>query len=410
MDRSPTRMNRQPTRADTDPHRRRYLAVLASGLAASAAGCLGGPLDSLDGDDGGDIDTLPDGVDIDLVREDLASPWAVTVLPDGQLLVTERDTGQLRRIDPDGDDESISGVPLVDSAGQGGLLDVVPHPNYPDEPWLYFTFAASVDGRTATRLARGRLEPGSTSLSAVETLYTAMAVDSSGHYGSRLVFGEDDRLYMTVGDRQSKAFGPDHFSQDTTNGLGATLRFDPDGSVPEDNPFVGEAGHDPIYSYGHRNTQAMTVHPETGALWQADHGERDGDAIFIVERGGNHGWPVAHYGCQYGTDDPVGDEPGERDDVVDPVYHWPCGSGGFPPSGMAFYEGPIDDWQGDLFVGNLAGQYLGRFSVNGTAVDERDPLLADRGWRVRDVAVANGDLYAVVDADPAPLVRLTATT
>lgn len=217
-------------------------------------------------------------------------------------------------------------------------------------------------------------------------------------------------LYMTTGDRQFKNFGKDHVAQDLSNELGATLRLAPDGSIPDDNSFVGdEDAEDAIFSYGHRNAQAMTIHPETGELWQAEHGERDGDEINRIEEGGNYGWPIATYACEYGTDTPIGDEPHEREDTVAPVYYWECGSGGFTPSGGTFYDGPaFPNWRGNLFVGNLAGKYLGRFTVTGSDVEEVDPLLADRGWRIRDVEVApdTGYLYVVVDAEDAPLVRL----
>jgi glucose/arabinose dehydrogenase len=232
---------------------------------------------------------------------------------------------------------------------------------------------------------------------------------------------------MGVGDRRFKDCGPDHVAQDLTNDLGTILRFEPDGSIPADNPFVdseersssgsrSQPGDDPspeeardaIYSYGHRNPQGLTVHPGTGALWESEHGERDGDEINVIEAGGNYGWPVATYACEYGTDQPVGDSPDEREDLISPVYYWACGSGGFPPAGMTFYDGPIEGWQGDLFVGNLAGTYLGRFSVDGTDVTEREPLLADRGWRIRAVETGPaGHLYVAVDAGSAPLVRLT---
>jgi glucose/arabinose dehydrogenase len=158
----------------------------------------------------------------------------------------------------------------------------------------------------------------------------------------------------------------------------------------------------------------MTVRPETGAIWQCEHGERDGDEINVVERGGNYGWPVASEACRYGTDEPVAPSHRERGDVVAPVHYWPCGSGGFPPSGAAFYDGDaFPAWRGDLFAGTLAAQYLGRFTVTGAGaadadVTEREPLLADRGWRVRAIAVepATGHLYVAVDAADAPVARV----
>ena len=397
--------------------RRRYLAVAATAACGVAAGCLGSDAET----------ALPDGVAVETVTEGLSNPWGLAFLPDDpRLIVTERDTGRVVLVDREsGDRTDVAGVPAVDSAGQGGLLDTAVHPDYPTEPWLYLTYSAETGGgESTTHLGRGRLDPDAATLSDFEVLHRAEPfLDRTNHYGSRVVFGDDGLVYMSVGDRQFKDFGPDHVAQDPTNDLGTVLRFAPDGSIPDDNPFVdgdersssgsrakpgdGE-GRDAIYSYGHRNPQGLAVHPETGVFWESEHGERDGDELNIIEAGGNYGWPVATYACRYGTTQPLGDSPAERDDLVDPVYYWECGSGGFPPAGMTFYDGPIDEWQGDLFVGNLAGTYLGRFSVDGTDVTEREPLLAGRGWRIRAVATApeTGHLYIAVDSGSAPIVRL----
>ncbi len=408
--------------------RRTLLSSVGSALSIAVAGCLGGPGRA----------SLPEGVEVEPVVEGLDHPWGLVFLPDSAdsrsddgtdadvdtdtpLLVTER-KGVLSSIDPaEGVREPLEGIPEVEAAGQGGLLDLAIHPDYPSEPWLYFTYAtANNDGETTTALGRGQFDSGperAGALENVEELYTASPfVDSTNHYGSRVVFGTDRMVYMTVGDRQFKDFGPDHVSQETTNEIGTTLRLEADGSIPDDNPFVDDPEvSDAIFSYGHRNAQGMTVHPETGDLWQSEHGEADGDEINIVEAGGNYGWPIAHTGCEYGTDEPVGDDPDERDDVVDPVYAWECGSGGFPPAGMTIYPPDGDafpDWQGDLFVGNLAGEYLGRFALegDGPTVEEVDQLLAGSGWRIRDVTVGpqTGDLYVAVDDTDAPIVRLKA--
>ncbi|MDG5819132.1 PQQ-dependent sugar dehydrogenase [Natronococcus sp. A-GB7] len=385
-------------------NRRTILAASGGALSATVAGCAG-VLETDDGDDDLAVEEVADGFE---------HPWSLSVVPDdGRLLVTERE-GALSVLDPDdGDVDDVDGVPDVYAEGQGGLLDAAFHPEFPDEPWLYLTYAtANDDGESTTALGRGELDLEAGSLEGFEELYVVEPfVDSDGHYGSRVVFGEDGAAYVTVGDRQSKEFGPDHYSQDTTTGIGSTLRLEPDGSIPEDNPFVDEDdAEDAIFSYGHRNAQGMTVHPETGELWQSEHGEEDGDMLRIVEAGGNHGWPVVHYGCEYGTDEPVGDEFDDRDDVVDPVYYWECNSGGFPPAGMTFYDGDaFEEWAGDLFVGNLAGEYLGRFTVDGTDVEEVDPLLEGQGWRVRDVVTHpdSGALYVAVDDADAPIVRLT---
>lgn len=398
-----------------DHDRRTFLRSTAAVGSLAAAGCAGfSPVDpSGEGTDGlverGDevdfvVETVSDGFDL---------PWALAFLPEGsELLVTER-RGTLNLVDrDDGTVEAVDGTPDVFSGGQGGLLDVTLHPVFEDDPWVYLTYTMANDaGESTTYFGRGRLERGAPRLADFEVLHVAEPfVDREGHYGSRAIFGPDDRAYVSVGGRASQEFDDDHVAQDPGNELGATLRLEPDGSVPGDNPFAGEPeGADAVFTYGHRNPQGMTVHPETGDVWQTDHGEKDGDEINVLEVGGNYGWPVAHYGCTY-DGEPIGDAPDERDDVVDPVLHWECGSGGFPPGGTTFYDGDaFPEWRGDLFVGTLAGQYLGRFVVDGRDVVEREPLLDDRGWGIRHVAVApdTGYLHAVVDGEGAPLVRIT---
>ncbi len=378
--------------------RRRVLAAVGGTITAGLAGCT--------------EETADEPYAVDRLAEGLAHPWGLTQLPDGSLLVTERE-GDLQHLDPEtGTLESVTGLPDIHVEGQGGLLDVALHPEFPDEDWLYLTYAvANENGDSTTALGRGQFDTDDHSLTAFERLYTAEPYVSGGqHYGSRVTFGPDDSLYVTVGDRGSKEFSSDHPSQDRESDLGTVLRLEVDGSIPADNPFVDEeAANDAIFSYGHRNPQGLTVHPETGDLWISDHGEEDGDSIAILEAGGNYGWPVAHYGCHYGTDDPVGDEPGDRDDVVDPVYYWECGSGGFPPAGGTFYDGEaFPEWDGALLVGTLAGQYLGRFAVDGTDVDEVDPILDGHDWRIRDVLVDDetGDLVVAIDDADAPIVRL----
>ena len=399
--------------------RRTYLSAVGVVVAGALAGCAArGPNDTgsdrpdRGGDDPGDGG--PEKFAVETVAEGLEHPWGIALLPDeDRLLLTERDAGRLSLVDlKGGRREPIEGTPEVYSGGQGGLLDVAIHPAFPEEPWVYLSYSAANDaGASSTHLGRGRLDPENARLSTFESLHAAEPfVDSDGHYGSRIVFGTDGAIYQSVGDRQFKDFGPDHVAQDPSNELGTILRLAPDGSIPEDNPFTGESGiPDTIFSYGHRNPQGLAVHPRTGEIWEAEHGERDGDEINVLEGGGNYGWPVATYACEYGTDEPVGDRPDERDEFVEPVHYWECGSGGFPPSGAAFYDGEaFPEWRGDLFVGNLAGEYLGRFVVDGRGVRERKPLLADRGWRIRAIESASDDghLYVAIDDDPGPLVRL----
>ena len=388
--------------------RRSYLSAVGAVGIGAVGGCLGGPAgESSRGDLA--VETVVDG---------LTHPWGLAVGgPDGALWVTERDTGQLRRVDPDaGTTTAIDGTPTVDTAGQGGLLDVTWDP---DGEWIYLTYVvANETGETTTRLGRGRLasdgggnaEGNSDRLIEFEQLYTAEPfIDDNGHYGSRVAFGPEGYLYMTVGDRQFKNFGPDHVAQDRTNDLGTTLRLRPDGSIPSDNPFVDDAeARDAIYSYGHRNAQGLDVHPETGAIWESEFGESDGDEINRIERGGNYGWPVADEGCTYGTDQPIGVSHDDREDVIAPVFGWPCGEDGPAPSGMTFYDGDaFPEWQGDLFVGGLVTQRVVHLVVDGDDVREAEPLLADRQQRIRDVTVGlDGALYVAVDAGDAPILRL----
>ncbi len=400
--------------------RRRTIQTLLAGGGIALAGCLSS--DELPNTG----DSTDESLSIESVGNDRTRPWGLAFIPDTtELLVTERDPGELILLDYEDESETtLDGIPTVDARGQGGLLDVDVYTDKADaesgdedEVWVYLTYSAgNDDGETATHLGRGQLDREGNQLAAFEQLHVAESFeDSTGHYGSRVVVGPDEHLYMTTGDRQFKDFGPNHISQDTTNENGTTLRLTLDGSIPDDNPFVDDPEVvDSIYTYGHRNAQGMTVRPETGELWQSEHGEEDGDELNIIVEGGNYGWPVTHTGCEYGTDEPVGERPEERDDVVNPVYYWECGTGGFPPAGMSFYDGDaFPEWQGDLFVGNLAGQYLGHFTVDGEGVDdvtveEQEPLLADEGWRIRDVAVEpdSGELYVAIDAESQPLVRL----
>ncbi|WP_174182908.1 PQQ-dependent sugar dehydrogenase [Halococcoides cellulosivorans] len=385
--------------------------VLSTGLGLGTAGIAG----CSESETRSTTDRAADpDFEVDTVAEGLTHPWGLAALPDGDgLLVTER-PGRLQLVDPTaGTTTEIAGVPDVYASGQGGLLDVTVAPD--SGGWVYLTQSVSNErGETTTQLSRARLDRAGPELTALETLYVARPfVESSGHFGSRVVVGPDEMLYVTVGDRQFKNFGPDHVAQDPSNDLGTTLRLAPDGSIPPDNPFVADPEkRDAVFSYGHRNAQGMAVHPETGTIWQTEHGERDGDEINIVEAGGNYGWPVASESCRYGTDDPVGVSHDERPDIVDPAHYWPCGSGGFAPSGLAFFTGDaVPAWQGDLFAGTLAGRYLGHFTVEGETVTEVDPLLDDRGWRIRAVeqAPAAGTLFVAVDARDAPIVAIRPT-
>ncbi len=356
-----------------------------------------------------------DGYEMETVAESFDSPWGIDFLPDGgEALITERE-GALKLVDIDsGEVSEIGGLPEVDARGQGGLLDVAVHPDFEENGLVYMTWAdADADGNTATMLGRATLDTDAMELTDLEELHAAGPyVDATGHYGSRIAFDGEGHVFFSTGDRQSKDFGPDHYSQDISHDLGKILRVAEDGSIPDDNPFVEDAdASDAIWSYGHRNPQGMTVHPETGELWANEHGENNGDEINVIERGGNYGWPIATWGVDYRTGEVFADTPPENPNTIDPVYWWdPDHPEGFPPSGFLFYEGDaFSDWQGDAFMGNLAHEYLGQFSVEGHEVEQTGRLLEDEGWRIRDIAEgpADGFIYVLIDDDDVPLIRLT---
>lgn len=350
---------------------------------------------------------------LEVVSEQLGLIWGLDFIPGSELLLATAKTGQLYLINIDSLEVSeIANTPTVDDAGQGGLLDVAASPDFDQDSFIFLTYsAANNSGDKATHLQKAELDIDNYQLVNNEVLYIAEPfLPSNNHYGSRVVI-DGNHIFMTIGDRNDKNFD-DHVSQNTSNPLGSTIRLYRDGSIPEDNPFVSDPSIiDEIYSYGHRNAQGMALEPVTGDLWQSEHGERDGDEINQIVAGGNYGWPIATTGCNYGTKNQIGERPEERDDTVNPIFYWECGSGGFPPAGMAFYDAEIfSDWQGDLFVGGLAAQYLAHFTVNeDKSLSENEPLLQEESWRVRDVAVSNHDgaIYVAVEGSEISIVRIT---
>jgi len=377
--------------------------LAVSGACLVLAACSGGTPASAA--EGRRVTSEQHAFEIRTVATGLTHPWALAFLPEGRALVTER-PGTLQLIEPaTGERRAVDGVPRVAAVGQGGLLDVELHPDYPDEPWIYLTYAATLaNDRHATHLGRGRLDADGARLADFEVLHVAEPGASGGrHFGSRIAFGPDDHLYMTTGDRGSR-----HGAQEGGIRHGKTLRLAADGSIPADNPFVDDPGtHDAIYSLGHRNAQGMAVDPRSGAIWQAEHGPRSGDEINRVEAGGNFGWPLATYGREYSDDSEIGDFPDERDDLVPPVHYWMETS--FSPSGMAFYAGDaFPGWRGDAFVGSLARTNLTRLVFDdGDDIVAEETLLDDFGWRIRAVEVGpDGGLHLLVDAPDAPWLRL----
>ena len=332
------------------------------------------------------------------VAEGLEQPWGLAFLPDGRMLVTEK-AGRLRLVSPDGTlSDPLAGVPEVYDNGQGGLLDVALDPDFAANQLVYFSFAEPGGEGGGTAVARGKLGTGR--LAHVEVIWRQQPkLDSGHHFGSRLVFLRDGTLIVTLGDRNRRQYIPDMKAQ-----IGKLVRINRDGSIPKDNPFVGNADYSPdIYSLGHRNVQGATLHPDTGALWTVEHGARGGDEVNIPQPGKNYGWPVISYGREYS-----GDKIGEgtaKPGLEQPVFYW---DPSIAPSGMTFYTGDkFPAWKGNLFVGALKFQLLARLEVDGNRIVKEERLLEGMGDRIRDVVQGpDGYLYLLTDEHDGRILRL----
>ncbi|MFM2056008.1 MAG: hypothetical protein RLY71_393 [Pseudomonadota bacterium] len=350
------------------------------------------------------------------VAEGLEHPWGLAFLPDGRMLVTER-PGRLRIVTPDGRiGAPVAGLPAVDAGGQGGLLDVVLDPRYADNGLVYWSYSepgqGAEVGRNGTAVARGKLvstvgdTSGKTSparLEQVQVIFRQQPkVDSRAHFGSRLVFAPDGRLFVTLGERYSRKDD----AQRLDNHLGKIVRIEADGSVPVDNPLVGQPGARPeIWSWGHRNVQGAAINPADGTLWATEHGPQGGDELNHVQRGRNHGWPVITHGRNYGTGTRIG-EGTERADVVAPVRTWVPVS--MAPSGLAFLSSErYPGWQGSLFLGALRGEVLWRMTLDGERVKSEQRLLDGLNERIRDVRQGpDGWIYLLTDSLRGRVLRL----
>jgi aldose sugar dehydrogenase len=382
---------------------------LSSGLAVSAL-ALGLALPA-------QAEEVSPAYSVETLAEGLEYPWALAFLPGSRDIILTSRMGEVMIWSADsGEVETIAGAPEVDTRGQGGLLDIAPAPDFAESNLVYMTWSARTEGEdTTTHFGRARLDREEGALHDLEVLHVVSpAMDSQAHYGSRIAF-HDGYVFVSLGDRNRKDFGPDHISQDLSSENGSVMRLTLDGEIPDDNPFVGEEGAaGAIWSYGHRNIQAMSVHPETGEIWVVEHGEAGGDEVNVVERGGNFGWPLAAYGVDYRTGEQFADTPQPDDGFIAPVFHWPPGRDDhFPPSGMTWYTGDaFPDWQGHMLAGNLFHQYLGLFAVDGHDVAAPVRLLEGEGLRIRDVAVGpeDGFVYVIADHESAPLLRLVPAT
>ena len=342
------------------------------------------------------------------VADALEHPWSMAWLPGGDMLVTER-PGRLRiirsgRLLPD----PVSGVPQVFARGQGGLFDVVPHPDFSSNHLLYLSFAKPKPEGSTTAVVRGRFE--NDRLDDVEEIFEA-AAQGRGHYGGRLAFDRNNYLFITAGDRMAPPTGDleAHPAQDTSNHHGVTIRLHDDGRVPDDNPFVGQAEARPeIWSYGHRNPQGLVVHPDTGDVWITEHGPQGGDELNRVIPGANYGWPVVGYGVNYRTGLAI-HEGTMREGTKSPSHFWVPS---IATSGLLIYTGDrFPEWRGDVFAGGLAGQQVAHLSMNDDSRQiEREETLVWGLGRVRDVRQGpDGYIYVAIDdrqGGPTPVVRL----
>ena len=338
--------------------------------------------------------------DLDTLVSDMGSPWGMAFLPNGDMLVTEKE-GTLYRLTADRQLQPIEGLPEILVEGQGGLFDVVLHPDFTDNHLVYLSYAAfkteGEDTLSTTAITRAKLDGNA--LSNQERIFEALPYSTTRHhYGARMAFDPDGYLYFSVGDRGNRDENP----QNLDNHCGKIHRINDDGSVPGDNPFVDEKGAMPtIYSYGHRNPQGMAVHPATGEVWTHEHGPRGGDEVNIIRKGENYGWPVISYGINY--DGTSFTQLTEKEGMEQPLHYWVPS---IAPCGAAFVTGDrYPGWEGNFLVGSLRFEYLNRCQVTEQAVTGEELLMENIG-RLRSVATGpDGYVYVGVE-EPGAIYRL----
>jgi glucose/arabinose dehydrogenase len=340
------------------------------------------------------------GYKVTEIANGLDHPWSMAFLPDGSMLVTERQ-GRLRRIKGGTlQSQPIAGVPAVHTGSQAGLFDIVLHPNFAQNHIVYLTYAAGTAAANGTQVARARFD-GDT-LQDLQVIFKATPLkDTDNHYGGRMAFLPDGTFVLTIGE----GFEYREQAQDLTSDLGKIVRLNEDGSVPQDNPFVGQAGVRPeIYTWGHRNAQGLIFDAQSGLLYETEHGPRGGDELNIIVAHKNYGWPVITYGMDYSG--AYVSPYTQRQGLEQPVIYW---TPSIAPSGLAMYRGEkFPAWKGDLFVGALAFKHLRRVHLDERGnVMNQEELLNDLHWRIRDVRAApDGYLYVCTDEADGRVLRL----
>ncbi len=374
------------------PSLRARPVTLGLALAVALSACSTGPATAQD-----TVDSQDQRFRVETVATGVAHPWGMAFLPNGDILVTER-PGRMRLIrNGQLQQQPVAGTPEVWANGQGGLLDVALHPQFAQNLMVYITYSKSGERGATTALARARWE--NDRLNDLQDIFVAEAWGTRPqHFGSRIVFDGQGMLFMTIGERNER-----NRAQDPSDHAGTTIRLHDDGRVPQDNPFVGRQNARPeIWSYGHRNAQGMAVHPQTGEIWQNEHGPRGGDEINIARAGRNYGWPLVTHGREYSggviTQDTI------RPGIEPSLLHW---TPSIAPSGMIIYRGDrFPQWRGNVFSGALAGQHLRRVVFDGERPVRQESLLEGRA-RIRHVAESpDGYIYLLTDASDAQVLRL----
>ncbi len=332
---------------------------------------------------------------VKILATTLSRPWGIAVLPDGRLLISEK-SGTMRMALTSGElGDAITGIPAVNSGGQGGLLGLTIDPQFASNRIIYWVFSEKVSGGNLTSVAKGNLSSDEKRIENTKVIYRATpAFDNTMHYGGRILFDASGNLIVSTGERSDIITRPQ--AQDLNSGMGKVIRITKDGLPAAGNPFIGQAGSRPeLYSYGHRNVQGLAFHPTTGDLWENEFGPRGGDEINIIKPGKNYGWPAITYGLEY-NGEKVGSGSTQQAGMEQPVYYWdPVLS----PSGMTFYSSNIiPEWKNNLFIAGLNSNHIARLVIANNKVVGEERLLSDQLQRFRDVAEGkDGALYAITD-------------
>jgi len=343
-------------------------------------------------------------LDIKILTDGLVNPWGIANLPDGRLLITEK-AGTMRIATPAGQlSAPITGLPAVNSEGQGGLLGVNIDPEFLKNRMVYWSFSENQPEGTLTAVAKGRLADNEKTIENATVIYRALpAFKSTLHYGSRVLIDKEGNLVVSTGERSNLQSRPQALQLNSA--LGKIIRITKDGKPAPGNPFLNDPNAKPeIYSYGHRNVQGLAWHPVTGDLWENEFGPRGGDEVNLIKPGKNYGWPTITYGIEY-SGKIIGDGITQKEGLEQPVYYWdPVVS----PSGMTFYSGNlIPEWKNNLFIGCLSGSHILRLVIENNKVKGEERLLANEGQRFRDIIQGNdGALYAVCDGKNGRLYRI----